>query len=156
MIPCRFVVFGVAVVVAACSSGIRSSFLATDPSFTPSPGATPMVYLDPSEVPRIPLRSVGIIEVTVPGSSGVSGAVEAAAAKGREIGCAMLVEHSVFDEVVSRARGGGHGATFVFAHGGGPEPAHHESSSDDGTLTAEFDCVVRADERREVAIRRPG
>lgn len=130
----------------SCGGSARVSFRATDTTFQPRPGGKPSVYLRASEVPNTPMRSVGIIAVTVPESSGISGASNAAAAKGQELGCAMLIEHSVFESTAGRGALS-FGARVYFAHGpsghgGGPQ----RPSS--GSLTAEFDCVFAAEPPR--------
>ena len=99
------------------------------------------------EVPTSGIRSVGIIEVTVPESSGIQRTLDVAAKKGQELGCWILVEHSAFMNLESKASSR-FGAVVVLVHGGGHtaggSPGGNASSG--GTLTAEFDCVLPASE----------
>jgi len=127
-----------------CSGSVRSVFHPSDPAFRPTPGPIPRVYLeiDLADVPKMGMRSVGLLEVTVPKSSGIKRAIDVAAEKARDLGCWILIEHSAFQSVEPRASLD-HGAIVALAHGGvghigrGPSPK--------GSLTAEFDCIVRAD-----------
>ena len=141
MEPMIHVMRGTALALFAvgCASGVRASFRPTDASFTPRPAAKPLVYIRSADVPRGPMRSVGIIEVSVPKGRGIEGAIEAAATKGQEIGCGLLVEHSVFGELEARAFLD-HGAAVTLVHGGPP----HVQNPSPRSLTKEFDCVVRA------------
>ncbi len=136
-----------AAAMVGCSASTRSVFRPTDPTFTPRPGPTPPVYLQQNigDVPKEPMRSVGLIEVTVPGSSGIKRAIEVATAKGRELGCWILIEHSAFATVQSSASLD-HGATIVLAHGSGPHIGGPVAP--EGKVTARFDCVVAAREAR--------
>ena len=104
--------------LASCHGGARATFHLSDPRFRPTPGATPRVYLpaDLAGVPRVPMRSVGLIEVTVPERGGIAAAAEAAAAKGRELGCWIVVEHGAFARLPARASLA-HGARVLLAHG---------------------------------------
>lgn len=98
------------------------------------------------EVPTSGIRSVGLIEVTVPESSGIQRTLDVAAKKGQELGCWILVEHSAFMNLESKASSR-FGAVVILAHGGhdaGGSSGGNESSG--GTLTAEFDCVLPASE----------
>jgi hypothetical protein len=128
---------------AGCARGVRTSFHPTDPSFTPRATSRPRVYLHAADVPREALRSVGIIEVTVPDRSWHQRAVDAAAVKGQAIGCVMLVEHDAFAALGRRATLA-HGAVVILAHGtagnirGGPKIS---------SLTVEFHCLIRDETR---------
>ncbi|MEJ7598378.1 MAG: hypothetical protein WKG01_10745 [Kofleriaceae bacterium] len=134
----------------ACSGGTRSVFRPSDPAFTPRVGENPVVYLHHNieDVPKQRMRSVGLIEVTVPNGAGIDRAVDAAAKKGSELGCWILIEHSVFAALESRASLD-HGATVILAHGPGlhigrqPSPTRERS--------AQFDCVVQVNTSAEVA-----
>ena len=57
--------------LVGCSAATRTTFHPTDAAYRPSPGPTPMVYVmerDLVDLPAGPMRSVGLIEVTVPAS----------------------------------------------------------------------------------------
>lgn len=142
----RSIVF--AALVACSGSSVRAVFHPSDPSFRATPGTLPRAYLENEldAVPRVPMRSVGLIEVTVPASSGMHRVVEAAAEKGRELGCWILVERSAFATLQSSAALS-FGARAYLAHGGGgghgPVPPTGAQASD-GSITAEFDCVMQA------------
>jgi hypothetical protein len=128
-----------------CSSSIRATFQPTDPMFKPSPGPPPRIYMESNlaEVPKSGIRSVGLIEVSAPESSGIQRVLDVATRKGQELGCWILVEHSAFEEIESQASVR-FGASVFLAHGGGHsagETSGHGASSG-GTLTAAFDCVV--------------
>lgn len=86
------------------------------------------------------MRSVGFIQVTVPGDSGISRAIEVATAKGRDLGCWILIEHGAFATVQSSAPLD-HGASIILAHG----PGLHIRGpvGPKGKLTAKFDCVMQ-------------
>ena len=133
--------------VSCSGSSIRAAFHPTDPSFRGTPGPAPRAYLENEidAVPKVSMRSVGLIEVTVPASSGIRRTVEAAVEKGRELGCWILVEHSAFATLQSSSSLA-FGARIYLAHGGGghgPSTSGDGASASDGTLTAEFDCVVQ-------------
>ncbi len=137
-----------ALLLAAVASGgvacggdrARVAFHPTDTSFRAAPGPAPRVYLaaDVGEVPPVKLRSVGLIEVAVPVSKGMSRAVELAVERGRQLGCWILVEHSIFATVQSRAVVG-FGGTIYLTHGG----AHFTKTAGPSLTRTEFDCVVR-------------
>lgn len=130
-----------------CGVSTRSVFHPTDRSFRPAPGSKPAVYLSIDDVPKLGMRSVGLIEVTVPESSGIKGAIDVASKKGSELGCWILIEESIFATVQMRASLD-HGVTLQLAHGGGgTDPGgqgHGASGASGGKLTAEFHCVVQA------------
>lgn len=128
-----------------CSRSTRSVFRPSDPAFTPRAGAIPTVYLrrNIEDVPKQGMRSVGLIEVTVPTGSGIDGAMEAAAKKGSELGCWILIEHAAFAEMQSRASLD-HGATVILAHGAGPHIGRPPSPGQ----RMEFDCVVQTNSVR--------
>lgn len=132
-------------VVLGCAQAAQSVFHASDAAFTPTPGPTPRVYVDSSraDVPRAKIRSVGVIEITVPKKDGVKRAIELAADKGRELGCWMLIEHSTFEMLQSRASLD-FGASIILAHG--PVSAPPNIRGPGSKLTAEFDCVMPASE----------
>lgn len=133
---------------ASCGGSVRAVFHPTDATFRPAPGARPQVYaaINAADVPRVPSRSVGTIEVTVPSSSGIQRALEVAADKGRELGCWIVVEEAAFAAARSRASLD-HGAQAQLAHGGGgghDEPARHGASpASDGSQTMAFHCVIQ-------------
>jgi hypothetical protein len=131
--------------LASCGSSARPVFHASDPSFRPAPGARPPVYLplDLADVPRVQMRSVGIIEVTVPARGGLEAAAELAAAKGRELGCWIVVEHGAFARLQARASLA-FGARVLLAHGGG---SHLPHAAPPARQTAQFDCVLQAAHR---------
>lgn len=134
----------------ACSgASVQTAFHPSDPSFRGAPGPAPRAYLENEldGVPKVRMRSVGLIEVTVPASSGIHRAVEAAVVKGRELGCWILVEHSAFATLQSGASLP-FGARIYLAHGGGghsPSAPAAGAQASDGTVTAEFDCVLQAE-----------
>jgi hypothetical protein len=135
----RFAV--VFVTVLGCGQTIRSTFQATDPTFTPSPGPTPRVYVESNraDIPRVKLRSVGVLAITVAKKYGLSRAVELAADKGRELGCWAVIEHSTFETLQSHALS--FDARVILAHGPPHTPKHAGPPT---TLTVEFDCVLPA------------
>lgn len=144
----RFFIF--AALLACAGSSVRAVFHPSDPSFRATPGALPRAYLENEldAVPRVPMRSVGLIEVTVPASSGMRRVVEAAAEKGRQLGCWILVEHSAFATLQSSAALP-FGARAYLAHGGGGGGGHGPvaasgAQASDGAITGEFDCVMQA------------
>ena len=131
----------VAHIATACGGGgARVAFHATDATFRGAPGPAPRAYLaaDVDAVPRVKMRSVGLIEVQVPKGGGSGRAVEVAVEKGRELGCWILVEHSIFATVQSRASLA-FGARIYLVHGEAP---HIRTSRPEWRKT-EFDCVVR-------------
>ncbi len=129
-----------------CGPSTRAVFHPSDPGFVPKPGANPPVYLERNlaEVPHQPMRSVGLIEVTVPETSGIDRAIEVAAEKGRDLGCWILIEHAAFASVRSRASLE-HDASVILAHGGADM---HRPVMAPGKLTAKFDCVLPASAAR--------
>lgn len=129
------------IVMLGCAQTAHSVFHATDAAFTPKPGPTPRVYVDSNrtEVPRAKIRSVGVIEITVPKKDGVKRAIEVAAEKGRELGCWMLIEHSTFETLQSRASLE-FGASITLVHG--PVSAPPNMRGPNSKLTAKFNCVV--------------
>ncbi len=142
-----FTALVVASISVACSAGIKSSFKPTDTSFVAAPGTSPPVYLYPADVPKLAWRSVGIIEVTIPGSSSLTDTIKAAAAKGKQVGCAALIEHSVFAHMKTESwYGGPDGARLRLVHGGGasssPQAAPSKSASRPAETTR-FDCVLK-------------
>lgn len=92
------------------------------------------------------MRSVGLIEVTMPKSTGIDRAVEAAAKKGSELGCWIVVEHSAFASLESRASVA-HGATVILAHG----VPHVGRTASPKQRIAQFDCVVQLNSSAGVA-----
>ena len=97
---------------------VRASFVATDQSFIPrapdptpptdftaptdrtAPAApppptapAPVVYVD--RLPPFAYRSVGIIEVIATASAGLEQVMEAAARKGAEVGCDVVVDRTI-------------------------------------------------------------
>ena len=123
-----------------CAGGARASFHPRDPTFHPGPGPAPRVYLhgDVAGVPKVGLRSVGIIEVTVLESKDIQRAINAAVDKGRELGCWILIEHSAFAETQSNAMND-RNTRFLLAHGPGLS-VHTRSPSRSRTVS--FDCVI--------------
>lgn len=139
-------------------AGMNSSFHQTDPSFQPTPvsagGDSPAVYLNEKDVPKVAIRSVGIITIVAwPGIS-TEELRQKAAAKGKELGCWAVVEHSAFvmlhlhtsaldkpgATVILVHDGGGHGGGGGGGSGGGGSGGGSGSRSD-----RRFDCVVRDD-----------
>lgn len=138
-----------ALVAVGCSAGVRSAFRPTDPTFTPRPGPVPRVYLYAADVPPVRLRSVGLIEVTVPAKSGISDAMEAAAAKGQEVGCWALIEHTAFAHMKAHGSLGGHVRVgIILVHGSGPSSQEQsrgkEAAPDEPDETTRFDCVIQS------------
>jgi hypothetical protein len=123
--------------LVGCSEGVRITFHPTDTSFSPRPRASqPKVYLDRDQVPRVALRSVGIIEV-----SGRDAAAKAAR-KGQALGCWALVEHSVLDSIERRPQAkvpssGLSETNALVAHGG-----VHPVTSVRPSVVRQFDCVM--------------
>lgn len=142
----RNVVFLSTIVVVAstattgCSAGGRATFRSSDPTFRPTRGPAPRVYLenDINDVDHGEMRSVGLIEVSFLHSTGVERAINAAIDKGRELGCWILIEHSAFEKRQSRAALD-HGAHVILAHGPGHDvPTRSPARS----RTMTFDCVI--------------
>lgn len=102
-VAARNAVLVTTVAMMGCSGSIRATFQSTDPTFRPSPGPPPRIYLESNlhEVPETGFRSVGLIEVTVPESSGIQRMLDVAAKKGQELGCWILIEHSAFTSIES-------------------------------------------------------
>ncbi len=126
---------------SGCAGSVRATFHPIDETFRPSPGPAPRVYVEGNiaDVPKVGLRSVGLIEVTVPQSSGIDRAIAVAIDKGRELGCWILIEHSAFATVSSSAELD-HGARMILAHGAGPTP---QGGGPKRKLVTEFDCVIQ-------------
>ena len=86
------------------------------------------------------MHSVGLVEVKVPASSGLKRAVVVAATKGRELGCWVMIEHSVFAEL-NQASWNVFGARALLAHSPAPQIARVAPPTE--VLTTEFDCVLQ-------------
>jgi hypothetical protein len=73
---------------------IHTEFVQSSPSFVVHEAAQrPVVYFD--HVPEQPYTSVGIIDVIAPSSSRLEDVFAAAADKGKEIGCDLVVDRSI-------------------------------------------------------------
>jgi hypothetical protein len=86
---------GVALALAVSSAGcIRTEFVQSSPSFVPHETAQrPEVFFD--HLPERPYTTVGVIEVVSPASMGLARIFDAAAEKGQEIGCDLVVDGSI-------------------------------------------------------------
>jgi hypothetical protein len=78
------------VLLAGC---VHATFVKTDASFVPHDRTAPAVFLD--RLPPFPYRPVGIIEVTSPANSRLDDVLYAAAEKGAEMGCDVVVDRSI-------------------------------------------------------------
>ena len=146
--------------VLGCSTKPRVVFHATDPKFSAEPGSVPRGFTEEniSEVPKEPMHSVGIIEVTFL-QRHLDLAVERAIEKGRELGCWIVVEHGVFLQLRTQASRDG-GVTIILVHGGAPHTPSVRPPAD----VMQFDCVVRgaaaksasADQRDLKSVTEPG
>jgi hypothetical protein len=130
-----------AISFASCGNSASSVFHPSDPSFRPSPGPKPPVYLlrNLAEVPRVQMRSVGLIEVTVAERRGNTAAAEVAAEQGRELGCWIVVEHGAFTSLQTRASRD-HDARVLLVHSGASHISH---ASPRARHTVQFDCVLQ-------------
>lgn len=130
-------------------SGMSASFHQTDDTFLPVPIAigSPAVYFFPKEVPAAPMRSVGIITVVAPAATGSRELARLVAAKGKEVGCWALVEHSVFLLMQSRSTlwDVGPTAKIVLVHGGGGGAGggHPYESAGESEKKSTFDCLIK-------------
>lgn len=127
--------------LVACTPGARVVFEATDPQFRATPGPEPRVYFESElgsaeQLPRGELRSVGVISVVSNGNLEHAGRL--AAAKGRELGCAMVIESTAFARLGTRAVIGD-GFVVTLAHGPPHAPAHRTPAN----RRVRFHCVVR-------------
>jgi hypothetical protein len=90
----------------AGSGCIRTDFVQSSPSFVVHEVAQrPVVYFD--HLPEQPYTSVGVIDVIAPGSSRLEDVFDAAANKGKEVGCDLVVDrsiHRVADDVLPHWR----------------------------------------------------
>jgi hypothetical protein len=78
----------------ACSACIHADFVSSSPSFvTHETAELPVVYFD--HLPDRPYASVGIIDVIAPAGSKLEEVFAAAADKGKEIGCDVVVDRSI-------------------------------------------------------------
>lgn len=130
--------------LVACTPGARVAFEATDPQFRAMPGPEPRVYFESEldHLPRGELRSVGVISVVSNGNLEHAGRL--AAAKGRELGCAMVIEYAAFARMGTRAVIGD-GFVVTLAHGPPHAPAHRTPAN----RRVRFHCVVRDDPRSD-------
>jgi len=123
------------------------AFQQSDPAFRPAPGAKPRVYLegDEAEIPKVPMRSVGLVVLSVPEGSGIAGGLELARQKGQQLGCWILVEHSVFVSLHSAQSRVelAYGATIVLVHATGGGVGHAKEPKTEGQISAELDCVLQ-------------
>lgn len=148
--------FAMTMATAGCS-GIQTSFQPTDPSFVARPrqDASPRVYFFAEDVPKVPVHSVGIVEVSIPGGhrDETRALMDGAAAQGKELGCWALIRHSVYLQMQkhssawsgrrsgvmlvhgSRGGGGGGSGSYGYAEPQAERPRRIES----------FDCVIRRD-----------
>ena len=135
---------------------LSTSFHQTDHAFRPTParGGSPAVYMDPRDVPRVHMRSVGVITILAPAGVGSRALVRAAAAKGEELGCWAVVEHSVYLLVQGRDSSwdGEPMVMLLPVHGGGggggsAGGSQQSYGSVPERLPAEtlFDCVIKDD-----------
>lgn len=122
----------------ACAHSGHITFQSTDSSFHPrSRASAPDVYRRRDSVPHVALRSVGIIEVS--GSE----ASARAAAKGQELGCWALIEHSIYDDVEPPVPGEHRSSVDspendrLFGHG-----TMHAVSTVKAPSALRFDCVM--------------
>ena len=132
--PSRFATL----VLIGCASSGSVRFHASDPSYQPAPGPRPLVVLHPEDLPAGPLRSVGILEVTAT-SGGIERAADLAVTKGRELGCAAVIDHVVFTETSPHADASSFGARVLLVHGSG---RHVTTTRSPKATTFQFDCVV--------------
>ena len=132
--------------VIGCSVGTHSEFRQTQARFSPRPGRSPRVYLYLAEVPDLPLRSVGVIWVSVPARHGIKGVAEAAADRGRRVGCWALVERSIFSRLRSRQAGArGIRGMAILVQEIRPQSRSKvilPPPTDRSVITAEFECVI--------------
>jgi hypothetical protein len=78
----------------AGSGCIRTDFVQSSPSFVVHEIAQlPVVYFD--HLPEQPYTSVGVIDVIAPSSSRLEDVFAAAANKGKEVGCDLVVDRSI-------------------------------------------------------------
>jgi hypothetical protein len=78
----------------ACAGCIRVSFVKSSGSFVEhETKKRPGVYVD--KLPRKPYESVGIIEVMAPQTTDLGQIMDAAADKGQEVGCDVVVDRSI-------------------------------------------------------------
>jgi hypothetical protein len=129
----------VLLVTAACVTSKRVAFHPSDPAFTPAPGPSPAAYTSENidQVPNVPMRSVGIIEVSVR-SDQLERAIELAVAKGRELGCWAVIEHDAFARRASQVWLDSDVA-IIRVHGMPPHADHKGPR----TRILNFDCVVQ-------------
>lgn len=135
-------------------SRITISFHPTDHSFQALPASehSPVVYLDPGNVPSVPMRSVGLITIVGPWDFSDRELVQAAAAKGKELGCWAVIEHTVYLRLLHKhSFWDGEGTTLVIpVHGGGGGGGGQGSYGSVGgppRRKTSFDCVVKDDVR---------
>lgn len=124
-----------------CAGSASIAFHATDPSFVPSPSdSPPPVYVDREALPATAFRSVGIIDV-----KGPDGAAKAAA-KGKELGCAAVIDHRLFEQLHHQAQMRARSESTsrsqdmtLLAHGG-LDPSSAKAVRP--PASSRFDCVV--------------
>jgi hypothetical protein len=108
------------VLLAAETCAPSGSFVRTDASFTAAArSAAPTLFVD--QLPTRPYRAVGRIEVVLPESSTPADVQAAAAAKGRAVGCELLVA-SALHKKMSIVEPGEVGAILVHEF----DPERHE------------------------------
>lgn len=137
----------VALLLCSCGGVARVAFAQTDATYTPKPGPVPRIYLAGEPVPAVAMKSVGVITVKHESSDN---ARAAAAEKGRQLGCFILVERTG-RPLADLDRSPGDGVVIHHAHGaapsthGVPHPNTHSMS---------FDCVIRVPMTAERSLRR--
>lgn len=144
------------VLASGCGPGVHSAFRPTDRTFTPRRGQTPRVYLYSAEVPTVRMRTVGVVAVSVPARKGVEGVIDAAASKGREVGCWALVEESLFARLASRAAMSDPRAAVVLVHQSSwfmSQKVFIPPPRDRSVVAAHFECVFRHDGPTQVQLR---
>lgn len=137
---------GGALLLCSCGGAARVAFAQTDAVYIPRPGPLPRIYLAGDPVPAVAMRSVGVITVR---HENIDNARAAAAEKGRQLGCFILVERTgrPLDDL-DRSRADG--VTIHRAHGGAPSmhAAPHPNAR-----SVSFDCVIRTPMTAELSLR---
>ena len=100
----------------ACTRQVR--FIRADDAFreVPAVRAPPVIVDEVDQAQQEPYRAVGMVEVVVPADTPITEVITAAAAKGQEVGCELLVDA----RLPKRTAGPGSASEFTIrlVHGG--------------------------------------